>query len=95
MPKLPDFKTEDEFIAWVDNNDLGPYMDEMEPADQEFPVILTEFPTRPVDLRLRSDFLHAIETLAERRGVPYQRLMQTWLLEKLRQEAPDLVPQSV
>jgi predicted DNA binding CopG/RHH family protein len=95
MPKLPEFKTEDEFIAWVDNHDLGPYMDEMEPSDQEFSVILTEFPTRPVDLRLRADFLAAIETLAERRGVPYQRLMQTWLLEKLRQEAPDLVPQSV
>jgi predicted DNA binding CopG/RHH family protein len=95
MPKLPEFKTEDEFIAWVDNNDLGPYMDEMEPSDQEFSVILTEFPTRPVDLRLRADFLAAIETLAERRGVPYQRLMQTWLLEKLRQEAPELVPQSV
>jgi hypothetical protein len=34
------------------------------------------------------------ETLAERRGVPYQRLMQIWLLDMLRQEAPDLLPQS-
>jgi predicted DNA binding CopG/RHH family protein len=92
MPKLPIFQTEQELADWVDNNDTGPYMDEMEPADQEFPVIFTEFPTRPVDLRLRADFLAAIEALAERRGLPYQRLMQIWLLEKLRQEAPDLLP---
>jgi hypothetical protein len=94
MPKLPDFPTDEELVAWFDSHDTAEYIDEMEPADQEFPVILTEFPTRPVDLRLRADFLAAIEVLAERRGVPYLRLMQVWLLEKLRQEAPDLVPQS-
>ena len=91
MTKLPTFQNEEE-IAWFDHHDTGPYMDEMEPADEEFPVILTEFPTRPVDLRLRTDVLVAIETLAERRGVPYQRLMQIWLLDMLRQEAPDLLP---
>lgn len=92
MPKLPTFQSDEELIDWFDNNDTAPYMDEMEPADEEFSVILSEFPTRPVDLR--SDLLVAIETLAERRGVPYQRLMQTWLLDMLRQEAPDLLPQS-
>jgi predicted DNA binding CopG/RHH family protein len=94
MPKLPNFKTDEELIAWFDSHATAAYMDEMEPTDKEFPVSLTEFPTRPVDLRLRADFLSAIEALAERRGVPYQRLMQIWLLEKLRQEALDLVPQS-
>ncbi|MDQ3248750.1 MAG: BrnA antitoxin family protein [Chloroflexota bacterium] len=93
MPKLPDFQTEEELITWFDNHDTGSYMAEMEPADQVFPVTLTEFPTRPLDLRLRTDFLVAIETLAARRGVPYQRLIQTWLVERLNQEAPDLLPQ--
>jgi predicted DNA binding CopG/RHH family protein len=93
MPKLPTFQSDEELIDWFDNSDTFPYMDEMELADEEFSVILTEFPTRPVALRLRSDLLVAIETLAERRGVPYQRLMQTWLLDMLRQEAPDLLPQ--
>lgn len=92
MPKLPTFQSDEEQIAWFDTHDTSPYMAEMEPADEEFPVTLTEFPTRPVDLRLRTDVLVAIETLAERRGVPYQRLMQSWLLAMLRQEAPDLVP---
>ena len=91
MPKLPIFQNEEE-IAWFDHHDTGPSMDEMAPADEEFPVILTEFPTRPVDLRLRTDVLLAIETLAERRGVPDQRLIQSWLLAMLRQETPDLLP---
>ncbi len=92
MPKLPTFQSDEELIDWFDNNDTAPYMDAMEPVDEEFSVIPTEFPTRPVDLRLRTDLLVAIETLAERRGVPYQRLIQIWLLDMLRQEVPDLLP---
>ncbi|MCE7983660.1 MAG: hypothetical protein DYG89_21000 [Caldilinea sp. CFX5] len=92
MPKLPTFQSDEELIDWFDNHDTGPYMDEMEPADEEFSVILTEFHTSPVDLRLRTDLLVAIEALAERRGIPYQRLMQIWLFNMLRQEAPDLLP---
>ncbi len=42
---------------------------------------------------VQTDYLEAIQTVAERKGVPYQLLVQTWLLEKLTQEAPDLVPQ--
>jgi predicted DNA binding CopG/RHH family protein len=94
MPKLPDFKTDEELIAWFDTHDTADYIDEMEMADEIFPVIRTEFTTRPLDLRLRTDFLDAIETLAERRGVPYQLLIQRWLREKLVQEAPELLPQS-
>ena len=94
MPKLPDFKTDEELIAWFDTHDTADYIDEMEMADEIFPVIRTEFTTRPLDLRLRTDFLDAIETLAERRGVPYQLLIQRWLREKLVQEAPELLPHS-
>ena len=91
MPKLPEFQSDEELIAWFDSHDTADYIDEMEPADQEVSVISSMFPTSPVDLRLRTDFLDAIETLAQRRGIPYQRLLQQWLQEKLAQEAPDLV----
>lgn len=91
MAKLPEFQSDEELIAWFDSHDTADYIDEMAPADQEFSVIRSMFPTSPVDLRLRTDFLDAIETLAQRRGIPYQRLLQQWLQEKLAQEAPDLV----
>ena len=91
MPKLPEFQSDEELIAWFDSHDTADYINDMEPADQEFSVTRPMFPTSPVDLRLRTDFLDAIETIAQRRGIPYQRLLQQWLQEKLAQEAPDLV----
>jgi len=44
-----------------------------------------------VGLRLRVDHLEAIKKVAEHKGIPYQTLIQMWLVEKLRQEAPDLL----
>lgn len=92
MPKLPKFKSDEEIAAWFDTHDSASYMDDMEETEEKFEVVRTIFVTRPVDVRLRSDYFEAIQEVAERKGVPYQVLIQAWLLEKLTQEAPDLVP---
>jgi len=94
MPKLPEFESDEEATAWFDTHDTAPYLDDMEEADEKFEVIRTVFATRPVDVWLRSDYLEAIQKAAERKGVPYQLLVQSWLLEKLSQEARDLMPQN-
>jgi len=91
MPKLPEFENDAEAIAWFDSHDTAPYMDEMEEITERFPVVRTRFCVKPVDVRLRTDYLEAIQTLADRQGVPYQMLVQRWLMEKLNQEAPELV----
>lgn len=93
MPKLPKFETDDDLAAWVDTHDTADFMDEMEDADEVFAVKRTHFTTKPLDVRLRSDLFAAIEAAAERRGVPYQMLVQTWLREKVMQETPDFVHQ--
>lgn len=93
MPKLPTFQSEEELAAWVETHDTVSYINQMEDADETFNVKRSNFPTRPLDVRLRSDYLAAIEAVAEQRGIPYQMLIQTWLLEKLRQEAPEMLPQ--
>ncbi|HEX9924146.1 MAG TPA: CopG family antitoxin [Anaerolineae bacterium] len=92
MPKLPEFKSDEEAATWFDQHNTTPYIDELEEADETFIVVRTRFVTKPVDVRLRADYLAAIQELAERKGVPYQSLVQTWLVEKLTQEAPDLLP---
>lgn len=92
MPKLPEFETDDELIAWFDTHDTAKYIDDMEESEMKSEFIPTEFVTRSVDLRLRSDIINAIESLAEHRGVPYQQLIRDWLQEKIAQEAPDLLP---
>ncbi len=92
MPKLPDFQSDKELIEWFDTHDTTDYIDEMELVEKDFTVIRTPFLTSPVDLRLRSDFFNVIEQLAQQRGIPYQLLIQSWLREKLSQEAPELMP---
>ena len=92
MAKLPKFESDEALIAWFEENDTALYMDDMEESDEEFKVIRTMFATKPLDVRWRADYLAAIQTLAARKGIPYHHLIQSWLLEKLRQEAPDLVP---
>ena len=89
--RLPDFKDEEELADWVDTHDTTDYMDEWEEAVDEFAIIRTRFSTNPLEVRLRAEYLEAIEELAVRNGVPYQALVQRWLLEKLNQEAPDLM----
>lgn len=87
---MPEF-LDDEAQVWFDENDTAPFMDEMEAVTLTLPLKRTLFPTKPVDVRLRTDYLEAIQQVAERQGVPYQMLVQRWLMEKLSQEAPDLI----
>lgn len=93
MPKLPEFETDEELAAWVDTPDTAEFMDEMEDADEMFAVKRTHVTTRPLDVHLRTDLFAAIVDAAERRGIPYQMLVQTWLREKVMQETPDLARQ--
>jgi len=89
--KLPDFQTDDELAAWLDSHDTSFLMDTLEQANEALEVVRTKFGTKDLDVRLKTEYVEAIEELAERRGLPYQALVQRWLLEKLNQEAPDLV----
>lgn len=91
MPTLPTFSTDEELAAWIDANDTAPYLDEMEDVEEPFVMNRTQFATRPLDVRLRADLYAALEAAAQRHGVPYQVLVQTWLREKLLQETPDLM----
>ena len=93
MPKLPEFATEEELAALVDTHDTADYLDEMEDADEVFTVRRTRFTTKPLDVHLRTDLFAAIEEAAERRGIPYQMLVQNWLREKVLQETSELARQ--
>jgi predicted DNA binding CopG/RHH family protein len=91
MPRLPKFSTEEEAAEWFATHDTAPYMDDLREVKEKIPVTRTRAPKKPVGLRLRPDYLEAIKRPAERKGIPYQTLIQMWLVEKLRQEAPDLL----
>ncbi|MCP4425843.1 MAG: hypothetical protein GY803_15225 [Chloroflexi bacterium] len=91
MPQLPDFQSDEDAAAWFDTHDTAVFMDSMEEVTEPFDVVRTLFPTRSMGVRLRADYIDAIQQVAERKGIPYQMLVQRWLMEKLSQEAPDLL----
>jgi predicted DNA binding CopG/RHH family protein len=91
MPKMPTFEDEREAAEWFATHDTAPYMDQMEEVKEQIPVIRSRPTKKPIGLRIRSDYLEAVKRVAERKGIPYQTLIQMWLVEKLRQEAPDLL----
>jgi predicted DNA binding CopG/RHH family protein len=95
MPKskMPTFASEQEAAEWFATHDTSPYMDELEEIREPIPVTRSNPAKKPVGLRIRSDYLRAIKQVAERKGIPYQTLIQMWLVEKLRQEAPELLEQ--
>lgn len=93
MPEIPSFKTDQEAAEWFDTHDTAPYMDDLEQVQERIQVARTKKrpPRKAVGLRLRVDHLEAIKQVAERKGIPYQTLIQMWLVEKLRQEDPTLL----
>ncbi|MBI4641389.1 MAG: hypothetical protein HY731_11885 [Candidatus Tectomicrobia bacterium] len=93
MPKLPTFANDQEAAEWFATHDTTPYMNELEEVTEKVRVIRSHPPKKPVGLRLRSDYLEAVKRVAERKGIPYQTLIQMWLVEKLQQEAPELLQQ--
>lgn len=93
MPKLPEFETVEDLADWVDTHDTADFMDDMEDVEETFLVKRTHFVTKPLDVRVRTDLYAAVIAAAERRGIPYQMLVQTWLREKVLQEMPDLALQ--
>lgn len=91
MSKIPKFKNDKQAADWFSKHSTASVMDKLERVDEEIPVRRTHPPKKPVGLRLRPDYLKAIKQTAERKGIPYQTLIQMWLVEKLHQESPDLM----
>ncbi len=68
-------------------------MNVLEEVREKTPVCRTRPAKKPIGLRLQADYLDALKRVAWRKGIPYQTLIQMWLVDKLRQEAPDLLPE--
>jgi predicted DNA binding CopG/RHH family protein len=93
MSEIPSFESDAEAAQWFDTHDTAPQMDRLEQVQERIQIVRTRKrpPRKAVGLRLRVDHLEAIKQVAERKGIPYQTLIQMWLVEKLRQEAPGLL----
>jgi predicted DNA binding CopG/RHH family protein len=89
--ELPKFSSEKELAEWIGGHDTSEYMDDLEAVAEEIPVRRTPLVNETLGLLLNPTELAAIKRIAERKGVPYRTLIQTWLIEKLQQEGPDVL----
>ena len=83
MSKLPQFETLDELVAFWETHDFTDYLDEMEEVD------LDALPTQSTVLHiiLESEPLAKLAQMAARQGITPNRLVRSWIEERLEKEA--------
>lgn len=83
MAKWPEFKTQEEEAAFWDSHNPFDYVEAARPADAE---ALDRHPDLPVTLALKPSVLAHLKIVAERDGIDYQTLLQSWIVARLEQE---------
>ncbi len=85
MPKkLPKFKSEDEERAFWASHDSTDYVDWNKAERAILPGLKPS--TKTISLRLPESMLDELRQLANKRDIPYQSLIKTFLRERIDQE---------
>ena len=77
----PSFKTEADERAFWENNDSATLVDWSKAERVRLPNLKPS--STAISLRLPNGLLERIKVAANKRDVPYQSLIKTWLAEKL------------
>lgn len=79
--KIPDFKTEAEERAFWEGRDSVDHVDWSAAKRTRLPNLKPS--TTSISLRLPTSLLERIKVTANKRDMPYQSLIKSWLAEKL------------
>lgn len=82
--KLPKFKSEAAERRFWQNHDSDQYIDWSGAEQASLPKLKPS--TRTISLRLPEPMLDTLKRLANKRDVPYQSLLKTYLAERLEAE---------
>lgn len=77
--KLPEFKTEAEERAFWESHDSSDYVDWSQAEQISFPKLKPS--TKTISLRLPEALLDRIKIEANKRDMPYQSLIKSWLAD--------------
>jgi predicted DNA binding CopG/RHH family protein len=80
IKSIPKFRSEAEEQRFWQTHDSSDYVDWTEAARARFPNLKPS--TTAISLRLPVTLLERIKVAANKRDVPYQSLIKTWLAEK-------------
>ena len=80
LKATPNFRSEAEERRFWETHDSGDYVDWAKAQRRRFPSLKPS--TTSISLRLPVTLLERIKVAANKRDVPYQSLIKTWLAEK-------------
>ena len=83
--EIPHFDNEDEEREFWATHDSTDYID-WDKAEKNLVFPRLKPSTRPVSIRLPESLIAELKMLANKRDIPYQSLMKTFLAEKVREE---------
>lgn len=81
LKPIPQFRSEQEERAFWRDRDSTDYVDWSKARRVQFPNLKPS--TKSISLRLPVSLLERIKVEANRRDVPYQSLIKTWLAERV------------
>ncbi|WP_028672362.1 BrnA antitoxin family protein [Saccharospirillum impatiens] len=81
--KLPEFKTEAEERAFWESHDSLDYVDWSQAEQTSFPKLKPS--TKTISLRLPEALLDRIKIEADKRDMPYQSLIKSWLADDVNE----------
>lgn len=82
--RIPEFKNEDEERQFWADHDSAEYLDWRKAERAVFPNLKPS--TKTISLRLPESMLAELRQLANKRDIPYQSLIKTFLRERIDQE---------
>ena len=85
MKAIPKFKTEAEERKFWETHDSTEYLDWTKAEKVRLPNLKPS--STSISLRLPNGLLERIKIAANKRDVPYQSLIKTWLAEKVKPSA--------
>ena len=81
--RVPKFKTEAEERAFWENHDSTDYVDWKQAESVSMPNLKPS--TKTISLRLPEGLLNSIKIEANKRDMPYQSLIKSWLADDVKQ----------
>jgi len=90
VEEIPERMTEEEAAEFYGNYDLADVWDDLEPVEEPF-VPSSRLRESMLSLRLERRYMDALKTLAQKRGLSPYALVRLWVMEKVKEEAPELI----
>jgi predicted DNA binding CopG/RHH family protein len=84
MKKIPEFKNEDKEREFWESHGSTDYVDWSKGKRVRFSELKPS--EKSISLRIPGFLVEDLKFLANRQGVPYQSLLKTYLVEKVKQE---------